>query len=214
MDTHLPVELYVQCLEQLPGREPSSLQAVVSFLSANSVTRVAALDKPVWANLYRSRYTHNVAEREEERLTRHAGDWQMIFIERYKLDRAALDLVDCIRTRPEEREVASHRLALDFSWDVWDALELESQVPIPRTFRDPAGENTPYQGPAPHALPRRFWATASLGAIARHHAVKSWARILNKDQECTFEDVLTGLSAFMDVSPYHVGDVIALPFEP
>ena len=47
MDTHLPVELYVQCLEQLPGREPSSLQAVVSFLSANSVTRVAALDKPV-----------------------------------------------------------------------------------------------------------------------------------------------------------------------
>ncbi|PIL31755.1 hypothetical protein GSI_06459 [Ganoderma sinense ZZ0214-1] len=199
---HLPVELYIQCLVQLPGREPSSLHAVVSFLSANSVTRAAALDRPVWANLYRSRYTHNVAEREEERLTRHAGDWQMIFIERYKLDRAALDLVDFIRTRPEERDVASHRLVLEFSWDVWDALELETQVPIPHAFRDPAGEIE--SAPTPHALPRRFWATASLGAIARHHAVKRWACILQKDEGCMFEDVLTGLSAFMDVSPYHI----------
>ncbi|KAI1789814.1 Transglutaminase-like superfamily-domain-containing protein [Ganoderma leucocontextum] len=204
MDSHLPVELHIQCLVQLPGREPSSLQTVVSFLSANSVTRAAALDKPVWESLYRSRYTHNVPEREEERLTRYAGDWQMIFIERYKLDRAALELVDCIRMHPEERDVASHRLVLEFSWDVWDALELETQVPIPHAFRDPAGESAPYQEPAPHALPRRFWATASLGAMARYHAVKNWARILKRDEGCTFEDVLTGLSAFMDISPYHI----------
>ncbi len=214
MDSHLPVELHIQCLVQLPGREPSSLQTVVSFLSANSVTRAAALDKPVWANLYRSRYTHNVPEREKERLARHAtGDWQMLFIERYKLDRAALELVDYIRTRVEDRDVASQRLVLEFSWDAWDALELESQVPIPHAFRDAAEDSAPNLELVPHALPRRFWATASLGAIARHNAVKSWARILKKDEACTFEDVLTGLSAFMDVSPYHVSDVIVIPLK-
>ena len=208
----MPVELYIQCLAQLPGREPSSLKTVVSLLSANSITRAAALDKPVWRNLYRSRYTHNVPEHEEKRLARYAGDWQMIFIERYKLDRAALELVDCIRTHPEERDILSRRLVLEFSWDVWDALELETQVPIPHVFRDLAEEDppaaVPHQEPAPHALPRRFWARASLGAMARYHAVKSWTRILKKDEGCTFEDVLTGLSAFMDVSPCRVSDVI------
>ncbi|TBU49940.1 Transglutaminase-like superfamily-domain-containing protein [Dichomitus squalens] len=198
----LPVELYTHCLLQLPPQEPSSFKTVVSFLSANSVARAAALDRSIWARLYLARYTHNIPEHEDERRARLGGDWQMMFIERVRLDRAALQLVDYIRTHPDDRDAASHRLALEFSWDVWDALELETKVPIPYVFREPGDAESESQEAVPHALPRRFWAKAALGAIGRNHAVNAWARILKKDEDCTFEDALTGLSAFVDISPY------------
>ncbi|KAI0673329.1 hypothetical protein C8Q78DRAFT_1067685 [Trametes maxima] len=55
--------------------------------------------------------------------------------------------------------------------------------------------------PAPHALPRRFWAQALKGAMARYQAFRTWVRIGLDDQECTFDDVLLGFSAFIDVAP-------------
>lgn len=208
MISTLPIELYTHCLLQLPAEEPSSLKAVVGFLSASSITRAAALDRSIWAKLYNTRYTHNIQEREDERRARLEGDRRMMFIERARLDRAALQLVDHIRTHPEHRDTSSHRLVSEFSWDVWDALELETKVPIPDAFRDPDDTEIEAQEAVPHALPRRFWAKAVLGAITRNHAVNTWVRILKKDEDCTFEDVLNGLSAFVDVSPYTVSDVI------
>ncbi|KAI0652043.1 hypothetical protein C8Q79DRAFT_898083 [Trametes meyenii] len=58
--------------------------------------------------------------------------------------------------------------------------------------------------PALHALPRRFWAEALKGAIARNHAVRTWSHIGSGDRGYTFDDVLLGFSAFMDISPQDI----------
>ncbi|RPD82366.1 hypothetical protein L226DRAFT_564947 [Lentinus tigrinus ALCF2SS1-7] len=201
----LPVELLTFILKELPGQDPSSLKTVLSFLSANSVARAAALDNALWTNLYQGRYRHNDAQAEDERRARLQGDWRLMFIERYKLDQVALQLVDYIRTHPTDRDAPANRIANELSGaGIWDALEYEMQVPIPRAFRDLEVDDMDEE-PAPYALPRRFWATATLGALARREAVETWCRLLTRTGDATgFEDMLRGLSAFTDVAPSRV----------
>ncbi|KAI0719980.1 hypothetical protein C8T65DRAFT_706004 [Cerioporus squamosus] len=201
----LPVELLTDILKQLPGRDPSILRTILSFLSANSVARAAALDNALWKHLYQGRYRHSDAQAQEERHARLQGDWRLMYIERYKLDRVALQLVDHIRTHPTDRDAPANRIAAELSAaGIWDALEYETQVPVPRAFRDPEVDDMTEE-PTPHALPRRFWAKATLGALARKEAVETWCRLLEDTEYAGgFEDMLKGLSAFTDVSPSQV----------
>ena len=201
----LPVEIYTHILTQLPGREPTTTTTVVSFLAANSVTRAGALDQRLWHELYIARYLRSVRSNEVERNARLGDDWRLMYIERYKLDRTALMLLDHIRTHPEDRRAPADRLAQELSFDVWDAIELESQIPIPLAFRAAVNEvatASDDQVPITCALPRRFWAKAALGALARLRAVHAWGRIENVEDQCSFEDVVLGFSAFTDVSPF------------
>ncbi|KAI8990459.1 Transglutaminase-like superfamily-domain-containing protein [Trametes punicea] len=203
MVSKIPVELYVQILNELPGRQPSTLTTVLSFLSASTVTRAAALERPVWEKLYRSRYTHCDETNEQQRRDRCGGDLRLMFMERYKQDSTALSLLDAIRTADlmyREASSTASQIVREMSFDVWDALELETQLPIPKVFRDPASDDMAEE-PAPHALPRRFWARCLMGAIARSYVVRRWRRLLDHDEETTFDDVLAGFSAFLDRSP-------------
>ena len=206
--TLLPVELLTYILKELPGRDPASLKTAVSFLSANSVARAAALDNAVWKHLYESRYQHNDAQAEDERRARLRGDWRLMFIERYGLDRVALQLVDHIRTHPTDRDAPAARIASELSAaGIWDALEAETTLPIPRAFRDPDGGDDMDEEPAPYALPRRYWAKATLGALARKEAVETWCTLLNSTLSRVadgFEEMLKGLSAFTDLAPFRV----------
>jgi len=102
----------------------------------------------------------------------------------------------------------------DFSFDVWDALDLEAQLPVPAYFRpDPDAENASEDATAdieevPHALPRRYWAKAIMGVIARHYTLQSWARLYStpdtEDDPISFEEGLAGMSAFFDESPKQI----------
>ena len=93
----------------------------------------------------------------------------------------------------------------EFSFNVWDTLERESQLPIPSVFDDAVEDDVGYQLVPEHALPRRFWAKAALGVIARNRAIVTWCMChIPGTGHDKFEDVLAGLSAFMDVSPYSV----------
>ncbi|KAH9944220.1 uncharacterized protein BXZ73DRAFT_87163 [Epithele typhae] len=204
----LPVELWILILLHISSREPASLAAVVSCLSVSSITRAAALDRSVWHKLYRARYTHTLPANEKERHARLGSDaWHALFVERFKLDKTALRLVDHIRTHADDRQEPASRLVSDeMSFDVWDALELESHLPVPRVFREEAGEDmAPDELPAlEHVLPRKFWAKTTLGTIARNHAVKVWNRRNLLEDLYSFEDVLAGLSAFVDESPFKI----------
>lgn len=208
MGVELPVELYIHILHQLPGGESASLTAVLSFLSTSLVTRAAALDKSVWRNLYHSRYTHSIPAKEAERQARLDSDWHAMFVERTKLDRTALQLLDHIRDHPgDARKAPATRLVShDMSFDVWDALDRESQLPIPRAFRGEASEDDAgFDNVPAHALPRRFWAGAAKGVIARNAAMTTWCKVHLPAADCgSFEDILTGLSGFMEVSPSEV----------
>ncbi|KAL7285460.1 hypothetical protein ACG7TL_000557 [Trametes sanguinea] len=203
MASNLPVELYIQVLNELPDREPSTFSTVISFLSVNKNAHAAALDKSLWERLYRSRYTHCDESREAERRQRSNGDYHSMFIERYKTDRAALRLLTYIRTihghYREGLSIAS-QIVQEMSFDVWDVVEPETQLPIPKVFRDPTSEDMEEEA-APHALPRRFWARSLLGAIGRNYALRKWHRLNLPDHGETFDDVLAGFSAFQDRSP-------------
>ncbi|KAH9898204.1 hypothetical protein C8Q73DRAFT_788407 [Cubamyces lactineus] len=196
-----PVEIYVQILNDLPGRDPSSLTTVVSCLSVSSTLRIAALEKSVWHNLFHSRYTHCDDGNEERRRKLCGGDIRLMFIERYKGDRHALRTLDLIRTAQGGPRLAA-QIVRDMSFDVWDALGFECMLPIPALFRDPlVDQGDTSEDAAPHALPKRFWAHALRGAIARNYAVRLWQAIRLRDESATFDNVLLGFSAFMDVSP-------------
>ncbi|CDO72970.1 hypothetical protein BN946_scf185007.g24 [Trametes cinnabarina] len=201
MTPNLPVELYIQILHELPGRHPYTFFTLLSFLSVNHATRAAALDNTVWEKLYKSRYTHSDESREADRQQRCAGDFHAMFFERHKLDRTALRLLDYIRTvhgnYREGLSIAS-QIVQEMSFDVWDALELEAQLPVPKVFRDPTLEDLEEEA-APHALPRRFWAKSLQGAIGRTYALRTWQHL--REGGATFDDVLAGFDAFMDRSP-------------
>ena len=80
-------------------------------------------------------------------------------------------------------------------------------LPIPRAFRDPDGGDDMDEEPASHALPRRYWAKATLGALARKEAVETWCTLLNSTLSRYadgFEEMLKGLSAFTDLAPFRV----------
>ncbi|KAH9857993.1 hypothetical protein C2E23DRAFT_157758 [Lenzites betulinus] len=193
---NLPVELYVQILCDLPAGEQTNLKTVVSFLSTSTTLRAAALENSVWARLYQSYYPHHDEVKEKERRDRLQGNARLMFIERYKADRKALLLLDHVRVDPWGRHPLGPQLVQQMSYDICDALERETRLPIPKVFRDPLADDMQEEA-APEALPRRFWASAMRGATARYYAIKKWQDVCARPEDHTFEDVLLGFSAFM-----------------
>ena len=216
MTIQLPVELHILILLQLPGRDPASLTTVISYLSATPVTRAAALDRAVWQRLYSARYTHSIPAKESERRARLGTDWHALFIERFQLDRSALDLVHFVRTHPlpaDRKAPASRLVSNEMSFDVWDALELESQLPIPYIFCAPTEKDDGKEGLGgvpDNALPRRFWAKTALGVIARNWAMAAWCEGHQPDTRSSIFELLSALSAFADVSPFQVRTHLAV----
>ena len=211
MGAHLPVELYIHILQQLLGRDPANLTTVISLLATSHVTRAAASDRTVWHGLYRARYTHSLPANEARRDAEHGKDWQARFVERYATDREALRLVARIRAhpQPEERDACAARLVSEeMSLDVYDALEIESRLPIPRIFREPSAEEDEDEDAVrvpEHALPRRFWAKTALGAILRNDTMKVWCQRGDPGTSGDpFEAMLAGLSSFLDITPHEV----------
>lgn len=130
-----------------------------------------------------------------------------MYFQRRKLDRRALTLLDEIREQRIGRHEHARTFAQELSWDVWDALKLESEIPIPAWFRDGPHTVQSDLGTVPqNALPRRFWAKTVMGVISRYHVTKMYARCLSPTEgdSVSFEEGLSGLSAFFDESPFDV----------
>ncbi|OCH94687.1 hypothetical protein OBBRIDRAFT_788940 [Obba rivulosa] len=201
----LPVEIYTHILTFLPPTD-AGLTALISCLSANSALCAAAQTTALWEPFYRARYTECVEERETARRAAHGGDWRLLYRERRRLDRAALRLLDETRVELAGRHRNASRFAKEFSFDVWDALELEAHLPPPPIFRpQPQGGSDEAAGDdVPHALPRRYWAQIMQGVIARHYALGRLVRVCRGDDSIDFEEALACLSAFYDKSPKSV----------
>ncbi|PCH33952.1 hypothetical protein WOLCODRAFT_160478 [Wolfiporia cocos MD-104 SS10] len=219
----LPTELIVYILSLLPAKRDhvdSSVKTLLSCLAANSHLRAAASTPKLWEAHYVTRYTECVEEREAARRARARGDWCVLYRERRILDKEALELVDEIRLRLGGRHQSARRLVSSYSFDVWDALELESELPLPMSLcpqvdvHNVLGEvHCVDVGNVPHALPRRYWARAIMGVIARHHVLKMWQTVYaphdtaspeEPSEPITFEQALAGLSAFFDKSPKQI----------
>ena len=210
----LPVDLYLEILKFLPeGREDdTSVQTLVSCLRTSTLVRAAALSPLVWEHHYHARYTHCIAENEKQRRERTSGDWRLLYFERRRIDRDALKLVDEIRLGVGRgRQEHARTFATTLSFDVWDALKLESQIPIPPCFREEGQEqHNGDQSWDEQALPRRFWADALLGVIARYEAVGLWAKMFRLESAAServqvpFVEALSSLSSVFNVSMHEV----------
>lgn len=215
----LPVELHTHILSFLPAtrdRADLSVKTLVSYSRANSYLRAAACQPGLWMRHYRARYTDCIAEREAQRREVAAGNWRELYYTRRGLDHKALALVDEIRRNPYGRHDNASLFAREYSFDAFDALELEAELPIPACFRSDAPGDTSTKDASeeeiPYVMSRRYWAKALIGIIARCHTIKTWARLFstpdNENESVTFEEALAGLSAFFDESPRQISRML------
>ena len=198
----LPVELYTHVLGCLDPKDPSSLKTLFSVLWTSTYLRTAASASTLWKPYYELRYTQCVPENEARRRAQFGDDYFKLYMKRRELDHRALTLVDGIRLEIVGRNARARVLAQELSFDVWDALRAETVLPLPKYFRSPRDKGM--EDPAPHAFPRRYWARAVQGVIARYWAVRMWQRAVTGDPGVTFEEVLLGFSTFFGWSPYAV----------
>lgn len=204
----LPTEIYQIILSSIPpAYDDSSVRVLLAFTLANRQLLAAAHTSSLWKPHYFKRYLHTVEKREEERRTRLNGDWRRIYAERRSLDKQALKLVDEIREFVEgERHEKARILLNQYGFDIWDALKLESEIPIPSCFRSPeslalASPSSLKVEPADDALSRRFWARSVMGMLARVEAVDVWVQLFSAEAKLvSFEDALGSLSSGFNVS--------------
>ncbi|RPD82367.1 hypothetical protein L226DRAFT_528536 [Lentinus tigrinus ALCF2SS1-7] len=196
----LPVELYTHALGFLDPKDPSALKTLFSVLWTSTYLRTAASVSSIWKPYYESRYTQCVPENEARRHAQFGGNYFKLYMKRRELDHRALELVDGIRLEIPGRSARARVLAQELSFDVWDALRAETVLPVPKYFRSRHDKST--VDAAPHAFPRRYWARAVQGVIARYWAVRMWQRAVAGDPGVTFEEVLLGFSTFLGWSPY------------
>lgn len=196
-----PAQLYSAILALVPAsKHDPSERTLLHCLAANSVLRAAALAPAVWRTPYRVRYTHADAARERERRAAAGDDWRVLYVQRRAADRAALGLVDAMRTARAGRNALARRIVQEYGFDVWDALREEAALPVPGWVRGERGGEAPRD-----ALPRRYWAKVVMGVVARREVVEVWGRAAVPEQEeVDFEHALAGLSAFFDVSVQEV----------
>ncbi|KZT30820.1 hypothetical protein NEOLEDRAFT_1126455 [Neolentinus lepideus HHB14362 ss-1] len=203
----LPLEIHVYILRQL---EPSlhsnaSVKTLVDCSQTNSLLRSAAILPDIWEPHYRVRYSHSEPQHEAMRREKYGSDFRLMYAERYRLDQEALEHLESMMVQPQRRHTLARRVAHDMSFDVWRILELQTQAPIPRCFLyDDLEDDDPNANVPPHAITRIFWAKAMLGTIARRNAIRTWGRLKRGEEDVSFEEALSGLSAFFCVSPHHI----------
>ncbi|KAH9898205.1 hypothetical protein C8Q73DRAFT_684001 [Cubamyces lactineus] len=196
----LPSELYTYILGFYDLECDIGLKTILSVLATNRYLRVAASAPIVWKPYYTARYTHSVPENEQRRRSLFGDDYRLLYAARRDLDRQALRLLDEIRTNIAGRNAKACVLVKVYSFDVWDALRLEATLQLPAYFC----RHKPTQPPAPHALPRRYWAAIAQGVIARYWAVQMWQKVAAGDFSTTMEEMLCGFSAFFGWSPTEI----------
>jgi F-box protein 21 len=134
-------------------------------------------------------------------MTQYAKNWRLMYCERRRIDRSALELlrdITLFRTNRNDKAV----ILTTMGPDVWDVLDIE------RTFlpsiRSPSPE-------LPYALTQHFWAQRILETMARRETIDVWATLLPDadvatDDRASFEQTMLGLSSFLGHSMHDVSD--------
>ncbi|KAI0375195.1 hypothetical protein BV20DRAFT_960286 [Pilatotrama ljubarskyi] len=200
----LPLELYTYIFSFFGPHRKLGLQTLLSLLSTSHYLRAAASASMIWKPYYETRYTQAVPENEERRKAQYGDDYRLLYFARRELDHRALRLLDEIRTEIPGRNAKACVLVKEYSFDVWDALRLETQLSLPSYFR--RGNSKDKRTAHAHAMPRTYWARVAQGVIARYWAVKMWQRVASGDWSVSFEEMLSGFSAFFDWSPMEISE--------
>lgn len=212
----LPFDIYVQIFKQLPvsAQTDEGPRTLAACLRANSILRSAASIATLWEPHYHERYTLSVPANELARKQAFGNDWKSLYLQRIRLDRQAIKILNDIIMERDARLERAREVTSTLSYDVWNALATEAQCPVPEQFR---GVNDSKDGEVPrHAIPRRFWARSLLGTIARSHAVRTWCAIRDKEEyhadTLWLETAIACLSSYFAHPPMEVSNARNAPF--
>ncbi|KAF9225477.1 YccV-like-domain-containing protein [Gyrodon lividus] len=217
----LPFDIYVHILEQLPvsAHSDESPKTLVACLQTNSILRSAASVATLWEPHYYARYTICEVHKERSRREALGNDWKAHFMERLRLDRQVIKVLDGIVMQRDGRLERAREVTSTLSYDVWNALDTVAQcnITVPEALCDidetsEGGEQTSQAGVPPHAIPRRFWAQSLLGTIARSHAVRVWTGLSLEEENNgdTLEAAIACLSAYFAHSPKEISSQLDL----
>ncbi|CAA7265914.1 unnamed protein product [Cyclocybe aegerita] len=201
MHPELPLDILFTIFSHLPvsrSRLELGPRTLASCLQTNSQFRDAASLPLLWKPHYHIRYEHS--DQKRERARRNAvqdNNWQLLYSERRRLDCKTMRLLDEVVSNRVTRQ-AQAELVVELAMDVWDALELESECPVPAPFADTEFENGSCI--PDHAITRRFWAKSLLDTISRGHAVSIWRRFWEHSGGPSFEETMTPISCFLGCS--------------
>ncbi|CDO72969.1 hypothetical protein BN946_scf185007.g23 [Trametes cinnabarina] len=202
----LPLEIWTNVFRSFSHPWPNSCdEDLLSVLATNRYLRAAASASCLWKPYYEARYTHSDPDNEKLREDQYGSDYKSLYFKRREIDYNALRLVDEIRTDLIGRNAKACILAKEFSFDIWDALRLETRLALPLGFcYDPEKNGCP--PPEPHAYPREYWASMMQGVIARYWAIKMWQRVAKKDPAVSLEEMMCGFSAFFGLSHLQISE--------
>ncbi|KAF8640838.1 hypothetical protein AX17_000487 [Amanita inopinata Kibby_2008] len=162
----------------------------------------ASASSSIWEAHYRCRYTRSEPHSESERKKTLRDNWRLLYVKRRCMDQIAIShLQNMVLDRADRygNVAAIARMSLD----VWDALDIESRLAIPVTFRVGDSENDAVVHP--HALTRRYWARSMLDVIVRSSAIDIWRAIIEDTPQSVyphaqsitpFERAVSALSCF------------------
>ncbi|KAF7311111.1 F-box domain-containing protein [Mycena chlorophos] len=201
----LPLDVYISILEAVPAERETldSVLVLVNCLQANSILREAALRPSLWEPHYTARYQHHnwVSDTETELKARCNSNWRLMFAERRRQDRVALDLLDQMVATRDGRYDHAARLVSGpgMGFDIWDALEIECILSAPSIF----GSTTV------STITRRYWAEGVLNMLLRTFAVTQWCKLPVQYDSVSFVDGFSYMSCFFGQRPQQTADTLA-----
>ncbi|KAF8632957.1 hypothetical protein AX15_001559 [Amanita polypyramis BW_CC] len=176
----LPFDVLVHICRSIPASrlDDEDVKTLSHCLQVNRLFRDACVDPFVWKTHYHCRYTLSEPRLESERKLLFGNDWLALYTERRRIDKIAMaQLQGMVMDRAHRYDCAE--ALLQMSLDVWDALDIDCQLPIPAPFRISPSE--PDGVVSDHALTRRYWARSMADTIVRCAALDVWKDIIDGD---------------------------------
>lgn len=200
----LPLDVLIHILSLLPTERQygldQSVKCLTGFAAASHLFRDAAAISTLWEPHYRARYAYCSRDREVQRKQQFNGNWALMYAERRRIDRTALRLLDSV---VEDRIGRFNHAAIlaQFSFDIWDVLDLETQQPLPKLY---AEDNQLPETVHPYALPRVYWAKSIQGVIAKDYTMQLWSQ----RADLSFTDAFSTLSSFFGVPHMDISAIL------
>ncbi|KAF6766657.1 hypothetical protein DFP72DRAFT_27479 [Ephemerocybe angulata] len=210
----LPLDVLVCILSHLPPdrtRGDLSARTIARFSICSRLFNEATSVSSIWEAHYEERFTVVDVSKEEERRGRLGDDWGLLYAERKRLEKKALDVVLRMSTERKTRRRSVKDIA-DLSLDVWDVLHLEHLAPFPPSFGTASTWN-PDDGKVPdRPLSWRYWSDRALQTCTRAHAIRELHGLKEAEgtpNELPFSDAMNLLSCFYAVAPVSVAEHLA-----
>ncbi|KAG7099605.1 hypothetical protein E1B28_001433 [Marasmius oreades] len=199
----LPLDCLIHIFSQLsPSRSQDGeicVRTLARCSQVDTALRQASSVAAIWEPHYRTRYEQCNEVKDAERVKVYNDNFKLMFVERRRLDKIALTLMDKIVDSRQGRTEHA-REVVKMGLDVWDALKLEAEA-----LKGPLRTSSDGSIPKPNAT-RSFWLHAILEEIARGYGVRLWRQMVHN--EVSYVDGYSSISCFFGKTQKEINDLL------